>query len=307
MWGVAATTTSITTSSTSHNFIYQLLNISSHLLLLLMTSNQHNNTNNNGHSINSMEATYSRLLTKLKPRLLLEDSDSSSSSSSSQQQHQQHDHDADDADDDDFGHDQYWIAVAGGPGSGKSTVAHAVADRLNALKHDSAVVISMDGWHTPQKDLVQKYGEEGMKRRGAPWTFDVAALVRDIHQAKREGEASLPTYSRDISDPVIGGTLLSLNHKVVIVEGLYVLMKNDKEWGKLFHLWDETWFVECPDREEQLERLVSRSLKTWSPQKIAMWGEGEEGARKRAEFNDVPNMDIVAPCREFADEIIVTK
>jgi pantothenate kinase len=201
---------------------------------------------------------------------------------------------------------QYWIGIAGGPGSGKSTVAHGVADRLNALQPESAIVIGMDGWHFTQQVLRHKYGDEGMKRRGAPWTIDVNAIVRDLSLAHQEGEASLPEYCREISDPIMGGTILARHHKIVFVEGLYVLMKNDQEWGKLYNLWDETWFIAAPNREEQIDRLVSRSLKTWGSKKIELFGEGEPGARKRAEYNDVPNMDVVDPCRDFADEVIVT-
>jgi pantothenate kinase len=270
--------------------------------ILLIMANQNNNnsseninsSSNNGEAITSMEATYRRLAKKLEPRLLENQRDEGEESESS--------------------FCQYWIGVAGGPGSGKSTVAQEVADRLNALHSkegndddDVAIVIGMDGWHWSQHDLIEQYGEEAMKRRGAPWTFDVESMCHDVSRAKEDGEADLPEYSRAISNPVFGGTKLSRSHKIVFVEGLYVLMKDDKDWGKLFHLWDETWFIVCPSREEQIDRLVERSLKTWGPQKIEMWGEGEQGARKRAEFNDVPNMNLVDPCRNFADEMIVTK
>jgi pantothenate kinase len=200
---------------------------------------------------------------------------------------------------------QYWIGIAGGPGSGKTTVSHAVADRLNDIEADSTLVIPLDGWHTPQAALVAKFGVDAMKRRGAPWTFDLELCAEQLALAKRNGYASLPIYSRERSDPVPNGVMLQKHHKIVLVEGLYVLWKD--EYPKLYELGDERWFVQCPSREQQIERLVQRSLKTWSDAKAQLWGPGESGARKRVDFNDVQNMDLVEHCQDYANEIIITK
>eukprot|EP00980_Cylindrotheca_fusiformis_P029838 scaffold23925_cov157-Cylindrotheca_fusiformis.AAC.1 len=187
----------------------------------------------------------------------------------------------------------YWIGVAGGPGTGKSTVAKAVGDRLNKIRPDSVIVIPMDGWHIPKKALVETYGDDGLRRRGAPWTFDTDLLHKQLIDAKKAGEASLPMYSREISDPVPDSVLLKPHHKIVFVEGIYMLWKDDpkNDWGQMFDLWDETWFVKCPSREVQIDRLVQRSLKTWTDKKAQMWGVGAEGARKRVESNDLINAD----------------
>lgn len=227
----------------------------------------------------TMENEYNGLVTKLEPYLIRPDHQSSSC--------------------------QYWVGIAGGPGSGKSTIATEIARRLNEICQDSTIVVGMDGWHIPLNELIHKHGEEGVKRRGAPWTFDVDSMVVELQTAKRNGQASLPVYSREISNPVHGGITISRHHRIVFVEGLYVLMKDDTKWCRLYDLWDETWFVECPSRKEQVERLVSRSLKTWSKYKEEIWGPAEEGARKRTNYNDLPNMDLVAPTKQYADVIIV--
>ena len=39
---------------------------------------------------------------------------------------------------------QYWIGIAGGPRLGKTKVAHALANHLNAVEEDSTLVISTD-------------------------------------------------------------------------------------------------------------------------------------------------------------------
>jgi pantothenate kinase len=205
------------------------------------------------------------------------------------------------------GRSQYWIGIAGGPGSGKTTSANTVASILNQYHPNYAVVIPIDGFHYFKTKLLELHGEEGMKRRGAPWTFDVDLCAALLATAKRTGEShSLPSYNRIISDPVPNGVKLEKHHKIVLVEGLYLLYKDAPDWSALCHLWDETWFVKCPTREIQRQRLIERSLMTWSPEKALTWGEGREGATKRVDFNDVQNMDIISHCEEYADEVIVS-
>lgn len=176
-----------------------------------------------------MEETYARLTEKLKPRL-----ESRSESIS-----------------------PYWVGVAGGPGTGKSTVAETVCERLNEISPDSAIVIPMDGWHIPQDRLVEELGMEGMQRRGAPWTFDCDLLYEQLKDAKKNAKASLPMYSREISDPVPDKVKLEPHHKIVFVEGIYMLWKDDEEkkWSRLFELWDEKWFIQCHPEKSKLNVL----------------------------------------------------
>lgn len=190
---------------------------------------------------------------------------------------------------------------------GKTTVAHDVAERLNEREPNCAIVVPMDGWHIPKDRLQKEYGtDEGLRRRGAPWTFDAQRCLDDLKRAKLLRSASLPSYSREISDPIPDGVRLEMTHKIVLVEGLYLLWKDGVEWGPICQLWDEGWFVKVPTREEQIDRLIRRARTTWSDDKAALWGPWPEGARKRAEFNDVKNMDVVDPCEQYADEVIVS-
>ena len=58
-----------------------------------------------------------------------------------------------------------WI-LKGGPGSGKSTAADIIANLLNDKYNsndgddDCCIVIPMDGWHIPQEQLLDKYGQK---------------------------------------------------------------------------------------------------------------------------------------------------
>ena len=232
---------------------------------------------------------------------------------------------------------QLWIAVAGGPGAGKSTLASAVAKACSSLGCPTAV-LAMDGFHYSKAELRHLDPPDASKilpRRGAPHTFDAEGLMLALQAAKTLQSAQLPTYSRVLSDPVPGGAVLSPSDRVVIVEGNYLLLgllaeKNvfssaahleatgltvaqasseSKRWAPLLSLFDETWFVAPRNNipggavSEQRRRLINRHLETWSDEKTAAWGaqSAEEGAAKRTDFNDIPNAHLVELCRCFSD------
>ena len=165
----------------------------------------------------------------------------------------------------------------------------------------------MDGFHLSRDDLTAKYGPEALVRKGAPWTFDAAGILEKLKEVKERGYAILPTYSRELSNPVLDGVHVEKHHKIVIVEGLYLLHTKDPEWAPVNELWDERWFVKAPTQEIQKERLLNRSLKNWSFAKAKQWGSGMEGARRLMELNDVKNMDLLEYCADLADEVIVTQ
>ena len=58
---------------------------------------------------------------------------------------------------------------------------------------------------------------------------------------------------------------------------------------------------------KQLNRLIKRHLETWSTEKTRLFGEGAEGARKKAESNDMLNAVMIEQwSKPFADRIIVS-
>jgi len=221
---------------------------------------------------------------------------------------------------------QLFVCIAGGPGSGKSTLSNAVAQRINEQlqedgddNHDessaAAVVIPMDGFHYSRSQL-QDLGkssdcdytyDELLARRGAPWTFDAEGCVATFSKARQDGKASLPEYSRVKSDPVPDGVQLHSNTKIVLLEGNYLLAWDDERWAPLRtnNVFDETWYIACKSLEEQRERLVKRHLETWSEEKTNMFGEGAVGAGVKADANDMLNLEwIEEMSRKYADYLI---
>ena len=204
---------------------------------------------------------------------------------------------------------QVWIGITGGPGAGKSTVAEAVAQCCNDLGV-RATALPMDGFHFSKeklRDLDPPDAATLLPLRGAPQTFDAEAFCAAVADARRTGRCDAwPTYSRELSDPVEGGVVLSGEDAIVLCEGNYLLLgKLDgaeaERWRPLD--FDESWFVRpAGGVPEQRDRVVERHLETWTDEKTAAWGAAtaREGAEKRADSNDVPNAYLVDRCRSFA-------
>lgn len=181
--------------------------------------------------------------------------------------------------------DIYLIGIAGIPGSGKTTLCDVLK---NCLPY--AVVVPMDGYHLPRSLL----DAEGLRRRGAQYTFDAAAFRKDIQQLKQTHSGSFPTFDHAEKDPKPGQIQVTPAVPMIIVEGIYVLMR---DW-QLESLFDLRVFVDC-DLDVATERLTLRHVACGISQ------TAEEG-RHRALTNDRLNsLDILADgCRERADLIL---
>jgi len=100
---------------------------------------------------------------------------------------------------------------------------------------------------------------------------------------------------------------LKRSHRVVLVEGNYLLLYDDPLWAPLRPLFDERCFLRVGDISEQGRRLIHRHLETWTPEKDRLWGPGgagEAGAAAKADANDIPNVRLVATTERYADLIV---
>lgn len=216
---------------------------------------------------------------------------------------------------DQSGNAQVYIAIAGAPGSGKSSLALRLVNIINKLKNDSeySILIPMDGYHFTQSQL-REMGECGnvigdandtsdqwtsfddlMKRRGAPWTFDSAKLHQDLAAAKAARCGSFPLYDRTISDPIQDQIHVTTQHKIVFCEGNYLLAFDDANWKELESVWDDAWLIDVPEPMLK-ERLVRRHLQNWNSVKENRFGKGREGAMAKVEMSDLKNAQYVYRC-----------
>ncbi len=181
------------------------------------------------------------------------------------------------------------LGLAGGPGTGKSTLAAQLVERLNARSPGFAALVPMDGFHMKHAKIEALGATD---RKGAPHTFEGAAFVAFLERLKATKEpVSGPGYSRKIEDTVDDAFTVAADVPVLVVEGNYLLL-DDGPWAGVKPLLDHAVFVHVP-REVVRARLMKR--------------HGEEGLfsaeRNRAhiERNDLPNYDLVEASRGRAD------
>lgn len=113
------------------------------------------------------------------------------------------------------------IAIAGAPGSGKSTIAECVVDALNAGEGVSAALFPMDGFHYDDAVL------EEMKRRpfkGAIDTFDAHGLRHMLERLKANEDdvVAVPVFDRAIEIARAGGRLIPQSVDIIVCEGSYL-------------------------------------------------------------------------------------
>jgi pantothenate kinase len=188
------------------------------------------------------------------------------------------------------------IAMAGLPGSGKSTVAIRLTEAVNAHAGAGAMIaLGMDGFHFSKAEL-SRFADpaEALKRRGAPWTFDARALAqRLLDLRQQEAPVMWPDFEHGVGDPVADAITVRPSTRIVLIEGLY-LMHDDHGWQHA-PLFDECWFLDVT-MEVAMDRLVLRHM--------AANNQSREVAMQRLAVNDRLNADIVQKSRARAQYLI---
>ena len=177
------------------------------------------------------------------------------------------------------------VALVGAPASGKTTLAHEIADRS-----DATFVVPMDGFHL-DNDILDKRGLRA--RKGSPPTFDAAGFAHLLRRLAAGEDAIYPTFDRALDKSIAGSGEIAPGCETILVEGNYLLL-DDPDWKALRPLWDLTLKLEVP-REALRERLLER----WRS-----FGFSEEDAAKKADENDLPNADLVNSS-SFAADIVL--
>lgn len=185
---------------------------------------------------------------------------------------------------------RFITAVAGPPGAGKSTLAEAVAERLNAdAGAEVAAVFPMDGYHFDD-GILEARGQRA--RKGAPFTFDVDGYRATLMRLRAEPDAAIavPVFDRSLEVSRGSARIIGAAHRFIITEGNYLLLDEDP-WRTLAPLFDLTVMVRETE-EELLRRLTAR----WQH-----YGLSEDAMKAKLADNDMPNVRFVLNTSRAAD------
>ena len=179
------------------------------------------------------------------------------------------------------GRGRFVFAIAGPPAAGKSTLAEGLLAALEAQAPGLAALVPMDGYHLDNAVLVAR---GLLARKGAPMTFDVGGLRRDLARIRAGGEDVLvPVFDRRLDLARAGARVVGAAQPIVLVEGNYLLLDR-APWDALGEFFDRTLLIRVPEAELR-RRLIAR----WHEYEVSA-----EAAIARAEGNDLPNALTVA-------------
>ncbi|WP_284164405.1 nucleoside triphosphate hydrolase [Frigidibacter sp. SD6-1] len=181
---------------------------------------------------------------------------------------------------------RFLAGIAGPPGSGKSTLAADLARRLG----ETAKVVPMDGFHYDD-GLLATLGLA--HRKGAPETFDAAGFGHLLARLRTEANVAIPIFDRGMELSRAAADLVTEDHRILIVEGNYLLL-DDAPWREARRHLDLTVMLDVPE-EELRRRLHAR----W-----AHYGRSEAAAETWIATNDLPNIRRVCGGSAPADIVL---
>jgi len=140
------------------------------------------------------------------------------------------------------------IGIAGGTGSGKTTVVRNILKHLNT---ENVLVVSQDNYYKDHNDL--SFDEREKINFDHPRSIDFELLTSHIQSLKNNESVHQPVYSF-ITHSRTDETLVTPPKNVIIVEGILVLTDPG-----LRELFDLKIFVHA-DSDERLIRRIQRDI-----------------------------------------------
>lgn len=186
--------------------------------------------------------------------------------------------------------ERQFLAIAGAPGAGKSTLVERLAATLPAA---AVAILPMDGFHYDDA-ILHAMGRRPWK--GAPDTFDVGGLRSTLQRLRdpAEGPVAVPVFDRDLEISRGSARIIGPEARLILVEGNYLLLDR-APWDSLRPLFDSTALIDIP--EDELRRRLHQR---WIDHDLT-----EEGIEFKLEQNDLPNGRIVMQSSGPADYIVI--
>lgn len=181
------------------------------------------------------------------------------------------------------------LAIAGAPGSGKSTLVERLAAKLPG---EAVAILPMDGFHYDDA-VLHDMGRRPWK--GAPDTFDVGGLKSTLERLRTPAEraVAVPVFDRDLEISRGSARIIAPEVRLILAEGNYLLLERDP-WRTLRPAFDAAVFIDVPEAELR-RRLRAR----W-----AGYGLTEAEIDFKLEANDLPNGRVAAAESGAADYVL---
>ena len=140
------------------------------------------------------------------------------------------------------------IGIAGGTGSGKTTVVHQI---MNELPETEVGIISQDSYYKENNNL--SFEERSLINFDHPRAIDFELLVAHLKELKAGNNINQPVYSF-VTHNRTDDTVFIHPRKVMIVEGILILAN-----AELRELFDVKIYVHA-DSDERLIRRLRRDI-----------------------------------------------
>lgn len=177
------------------------------------------------------------------------------------------------------------IGIAGGTGSGKTTVVRKI---IESLPKDEVAIIPQDSYYRDNSHLPLEERQE--INFDHPRSLEFKLLIEHIKRLKERKSIQQPIYSY-LTCARSNETILVEPKKVIIVEGILILQN-----AQLRSLMDIKVFVDA-DNDDRLMRVIRRDL--------VERGRSVNKVLERYEKTVKPmHLQFIEPTKRYADVII---
>lgn len=181
--------------------------------------------------------------------------------------------------------DRLLLALAGGTGSGKTTVAEAL---VAAVPAGEVVLVPQDAYYLALADM--PFAERDLINYDEPEAFDIDLLAEHLDALKRGESVRRPVYDFTKDDRSSEHVELH-SAPVVLVEGILVL-----HFAELRERFDLKVFVDAPPDERFIRRLE---------RDVRERGRSAESVIRQYRTSVKPMHDLyVEPTKQHADLIV---
>lgn len=194
---------------------------------------------------------------------------------------------------------RFLLGIAGPPGSGKSTLAELACriwnEEIKDTTSGAACTVPMDGYHRSNEELLQM----GLLHlKGIPASFNPHSFIEKLKEIQSQPHEThyCPRFDRSIEASIADDIAVKPEHRVVIIEGNYLLL-DEEPWDELTSVLNSIWYIDASE-SVLLPRLLNRH-------QVA--GKDIEKSREKVESTDLPNARLIAKTRERAHLILTAE